>query len=1210
MKTSIRLLSIVAIVFGLIVIFSLFSSKTRVSAAFAEFPEGQARAIDFEIGSDALATMSRREQLDQLRDWLLFTAVSDAGLSAEEYNQSLFDLPAVRRGYLQPTANFEHGESRSAYIGEGRVVVLVPARIDPKERADQIAHAADLHRKNTGETPRSLIVFDYDIAFDELGDEPSAGLTRRETIEASELFSAKHHYYETTISSLDDLKNFMSWTDDIVFARVDGGALRVGGRKLQGHKYRGIGIEEIAAIWQSEEKIQWRGDPLRKKIDEFNSQWASRTYHFDYEKEQLEAQYQREMAALKREINEAKRGGGFANGSGFSLDPAYDYPGLKKAFDSTIGPICSIFASQEKIDEASRALKDKDVGPLYDLLFEVSQQNKQLADSLEQLVNQDYQFQAARYDGDLRGAEVGMVLFYTDLLAKLWALDFLSSAPSGYVDDFRPMPAVRLSPIYEKELRELSHTRLWFGPQDKGFQVADGGRSLLFAHTATRIYAASANSLQPGKESEPNAQSAAFLGWWDSHYEEVARYEPEYQRLNQIMKWSLLIGWLNQEGRGSLLKSLGPVTVKRDNWFPDWAKQHPELRFRDWGVDCKPGPKMRDARLAPQVCFFPRGYQGVETEAMPRLVSQPYTRFGESSRLSGGVSLAEKTLFKSRTAISAETEVNALLRRSNLKYGIGTSSQGFQTVEGASFGFKAVTREQSVMTATAKDGARLRGSFSEMAGKTTIERDVIHQGAGIEIKTQAGGAEIGRLNIERAGNGFKVGYASREIDAGQHFARTISEGGKKLEIGSITSDPRVTAAIKLPGDEGYAIKLRNTDRWFRIKEDPGSSVNLEEGWQSRVASIGGRTQYKLSWLNEESLASFAGKENFIAVSPSASSEGAAAMEVVGSRIPAKAQPVEAQIGGVKIKALRDPANGKIYVKGGDLAAIGKEPGQLNRLIGRSEAPANTIADAMRSGDYRRTVENMLRSPLEVEGALKLHLETGIQRANRLISEGKFQQAVKELEDLSAVHGQRPEINTLRGLARLSDQSPEVARAVAETMRGGIRNPADFYKEVNHRLARSGLPNDAKVSLVSDGKRVALRYDLSSQLEGAPASPAELRGKNVVVLVQDSPGLNNLNWYINPERAAREAVSLNLGELRRAARADIADFRPSLIYAQESSLATNPATASQAKLYRPHYSYSASSSEPCANKDEDEKKQCLAERQHAEVFVVTPKDSAK
>src|SRR5262249_23548485 len=149
-------------------------------------------------------------------------------------------------------------------------------------------------------------------------------------------------------------------------------------------------------------------------------------------------------------------------------------------------------------------------------------------------------FQHARYDGSLAGTEDGMVLFYTDLMAKLWALDYFGRAPEEQVRGFVPLLKVSVSPIYEREGIELSGTRLWFGPRDSGFSKLKDG--LAFSRVATRVYAASSNTLQPGKEAEANAASARFLGWWNDHYAQVADYEPQYKRLNEIMKWSAILG--------------------------------------------------------------------------------------------------------------------------------------------------------------------------------------------------------------------------------------------------------------------------------------------------------------------------------------------------------------------------------------------------------------------------------------------------------------------------------------------------------------------------------------------------------------------------------------------------------------------------------------------------------------------------------------------
>jgi hypothetical protein len=60
-------------------------------------------------------------------------------------------------------------------------------------------------------------------------------------------------------------------------------------------------------------------------------------------------------------------------------------------------------------------------------------------------------FQKARYDGYLQGTEVGMVLFYTDILAKIWALNYLDSTPSKLIPEFQSPTKIQISSIYKKE---------------------------------------------------------------------------------------------------------------------------------------------------------------------------------------------------------------------------------------------------------------------------------------------------------------------------------------------------------------------------------------------------------------------------------------------------------------------------------------------------------------------------------------------------------------------------------------------------------------------------------------------------------------------------------------------------------------------------------------------------------------------------------------
>ena len=83
-----------------------------------------------------------------------------------------------------------------------------------------------------------------------------------------------------------------------------------------------------------------------------------------------------------------------------------------------------------------------------------------------------FSYQHARYDGDLKGTDVGMVLFYTDLLAKLWAIDYAGSTPNSEIAEFQPLTRTLVSAMYKEEVETLRDTRLWFGPQQRGFQIA------------------------------------------------------------------------------------------------------------------------------------------------------------------------------------------------------------------------------------------------------------------------------------------------------------------------------------------------------------------------------------------------------------------------------------------------------------------------------------------------------------------------------------------------------------------------------------------------------------------------------------------------------------------------------------------------------------------------------------------------------------------
>src|SRR5205823_4126485 len=74
-----------------------------------------------------------------------------------------------------------------------------------------------------------------------------------------------------------------------------------------------------------------------------------------------------------------------------------------------------------------------------------------------------YSFQQARYEGDLQGTEVGMNLFYTDLLTKLWALDYKKTAPVQHITEFPTLAHLRSEIINSQGRGEPSSSRIWLG---------------------------------------------------------------------------------------------------------------------------------------------------------------------------------------------------------------------------------------------------------------------------------------------------------------------------------------------------------------------------------------------------------------------------------------------------------------------------------------------------------------------------------------------------------------------------------------------------------------------------------------------------------------------------------------------------------------------------------------------------------------------------
>ncbi|MGH3932122.1 MAG: hypothetical protein ACRDTF_19345, partial [Pseudonocardiaceae bacterium] len=186
-------------------------------------------------------------------------------------------------------------------------------------------------------------------------------------------------------------------------------------------------------------------------------------------------------------------------------------------------------------------------------------------------------YSQARYYGELAGTEVGMTLFYTDFVTKDWKTGGGTGRPTDAVPGFIPdsQADTPLSLCPRQDAPRIESGRLWFGQADTSFNFEPNGVGI--GAQATRLFARSDGP--DGTEVEPSYRFGRGLGWWDQHFQVIADYEPQYHRLEQLMRWSGALEWLTTSGVG-LLPQLPDSAIRSDLRFADWYAAHDQLRER------------------------------------------------------------------------------------------------------------------------------------------------------------------------------------------------------------------------------------------------------------------------------------------------------------------------------------------------------------------------------------------------------------------------------------------------------------------------------------------------------------------------------------------------------------------------------------------------------------------------------------------------------
>ncbi|HEX8866424.1 MAG TPA: hypothetical protein VF821_12285, partial [Lentzea sp.] len=209
-------------------------------------------------------------------------------------------------------------------------------------------------------------------------------------------------------------------------------------------------------------------------------------------------------------------------------------------------------------------------------------------------------YNEARYEGGIAGTEVGMTLFYTDLIAKQWVDGVGDGVPR--ITGFVPDPQAVTPPAHCDTRSGDESGRLWFGQNDKAFTFTNDKASL--GARSTRLF-----SRSDGEEGEvePSYAFGRGLKWWDEHYQEVADHEAQYARLDQIMRWSGAVEWLQSKG-----KHLPETEPKNTLKFAEWFKARTDLKEREDVRPIQPPSAENEAVLTkPSKAYKNCGFYGV-----------------------------------------------------------------------------------------------------------------------------------------------------------------------------------------------------------------------------------------------------------------------------------------------------------------------------------------------------------------------------------------------------------------------------------------------------------------------------------------------------------------------------------------------------------------------------------------------------------------------
>ncbi|WP_194918975.1 acyl carrier protein [Catenulispora rubra] len=485
--------------------------------------------VSYSAAASRLAGLNPADTADQVRDWIRTALAAHLGMSTAAVRDASYDTLPVRDQGFTDLADQQVGPGREIADTSGVLHLLVPQG-DPHENRT-VGLLLDQYRTDHGADPELVQIHHYVIDQNAQTVDVVA-----DPVSTPDQVRTAHGFVGMEITTTDDLSSFLSKTQSLSELSVQNGQVWAYG-------------------WS------WPGVPsVPMTVDD--------------------------VSVLQNGYQAHASGNGLA--PGFSLDPlsARSVADVKAMAPSVSSDIAARLLANNWAGSPFSSAAEVKTQVDNELYYPSADQDAAMAAlglptdraqlwALDAALAGQTTMSQARYDGGLAGTAVGDSLAYVDYVTKNWVAGVGQGVPTKAVGGFLPDPAA-VTPWSEcagPNDPTSESGRLWFGRNDGAF--ASTSDHIDVGAEAARLFVR--DDGPNGTEVEPSYAFGRALQWWDVHQQDIEDYEQQYQRLDQIMRWSGALEWLTHQGTALLpTESQSPAPVS----FKDWYAAHNELKER------------------------------------------------------------------------------------------------------------------------------------------------------------------------------------------------------------------------------------------------------------------------------------------------------------------------------------------------------------------------------------------------------------------------------------------------------------------------------------------------------------------------------------------------------------------------------------------------------------------------------------------------------